>query len=303
MMKKDIDIAPGDVRVKKLQRSSNLKDSVYIILGVLSACLGLKAFLLPNHFLDGGVTGISLLTNFLTGVDLSLLIVLINIPFIIIGAKQISVKFAVKTIIAIALLALSLKFINFPILTEDKLLISVFGGVFLGGGIGMAIRGGCVIDGTEVLGIFISRRSSFSVGDFIAIFNVVLFLIASQVVSLETALYSILTYVSASKTVDFIIHGIEEYTGVTIVSNYAEEIKETIQMNLGRGVTVYKGEVGFGQKDNEDLERRILFCVITRLEVAKLLFEIEKIDPHAFVLQQTVDNIKGGIVKRRPLMG
>lgn len=265
------------------------------------ASIGLKEFLLPNEFLDGGAMGLSLLTEIVTGVELSFLIILINAPFIFIGAKQISTEFALKSTIAIIALSLLVHFISLPAITEDKLLIAVFGGFFLGAGIGFTIRGGAVIDGTEVLAIYVSKTTSLSVGDFISVFNVVLFTFSALLVSVETAMYSMLTYFAASKTVDFIINGIEEYIGVTIISSEAEEIQEAIVVKLGRGVTVYNSESGFGKKGLNHNENKILFCVVTRIEVTRLLFEIDKIDEDAFVVQHAIKDTKGGMIKKRPL--
>jgi uncharacterized membrane-anchored protein YitT (DUF2179 family) len=171
----------------------------------------------------------------------------------------------------------------------------------LGAGIGLTIRGGAVIDGTEVMAITVSRKSSLTVGDFIAVFNILLFCSAIFLVGIETAMYSVLTYLSASKTVDFIINGIEEYIGVIIVSEKPEEIKHQITNNLRRGLTVFKSDKGFGSRGAFGEEGKVLFCVVTRLEVSKLLLEIEKIDPQAFVVQHAIKETKGGMIKKRPL--
>ncbi len=279
----------------------NIKDLVFICLGVIMASVGLKGFLLPNNFLDGGAMGVSLLLQILTNLDLSILIVFVNLPFIILAARQISIQFALKSCLAILSIACLVHFIDLPVITEDKLLIAVFGGFFLGAGIGLSIRGGSVIDGTEVLAISISRRSSLTVGDFIALFNVVLFGLAALIVSLETAMYSMLTYIAASKTVDFIINGIEEYIGIMIVSDASAAIKETIVTKLGRGITVFKSDSGYGKKGIALPDKNILFCVVTRLEVTKVLLEIEKIDTTAFVIQYPIKDTKGGMIKKRPL--
>jgi uncharacterized membrane-anchored protein YitT (DUF2179 family) len=271
-----------------------------ISLAVILAAFGLKGFLIPNHFIDGGVTGISLLTAQLTGISVSIWLVLFNIPFIILGIRQINRGFAFSTAIAIISLALILLFVDFPVITNDKLLISIFGGFFLGSGIGLAIRGGCVIDGTEILAVYITRRSFLSIGDVILLINVFIFLIAAFILDIETALYSILTYLSASKTVDFIIQGIEEYTGVTIISNKSNAIRRVIMEKLGRGVTIYKGERGMGESTlNKDID--IIFTVVTRLEVSKLKTEIELIDHKAFIVMSAINETKGGIIKKRPL--
>ena len=289
------------IEIGRIEFRKNVKDLIMISIGVVMASIGLKGFLLPNGFLDGGAMGIALLSQILTEIDLSILIVLVNLPFILIGIKQISLWFAIKSALAIVGLALLVHFIEFAPITEDKLLIAVFGGVFLGAGIGFSIRGGAVIDGTEVLAITVSRKSSLTVGDFIAVFNVTLFSFAAILVDIETAMYSMLTYFAASKMVDFIINGIEEYIGVKIVSDYAEEIQYKIRNDMGRGLTVFKSDEGFGEKGPKTKDKRILFCVITRLEVTKLLHEIEKIDDKAFIVQYPVMDAKGGMIKRRPL--
>jgi len=278
-----------------------IKDFILITLGVLFAGLGLKGFLIPNDFIDGGVTGISLLTSQVTGMPVPLLIVLINIPFIVMGFKQVSKIFAIKTAFAIAGLAIILLIIPYPIVTHDKLLISVFGGISLGAGIGFAIRGGCVIDGTEVLALYVSRKTSATVGDVILIINIFIFSAAALLLSIEIAFYSVLTYISASKAVDFIIEGVEEYTGVTIISNQCVEIKKTIIEKLGRGVTVYSGKSGFGKRGEVSHEIDILFTVVTRLEISKLKSEIDRIDDKAFVVQHSIKDTKGGMIKKRPL--
>ena len=278
-----------------------IKEFVFLLLGVLSASVGLKGFLLPNKFLDGGAMGVSLLLQFLTDINLSVLIVAINAPFIVIGARQLSVSFALKSSVAIVALALLVHFLDFPALTSDKLLISVFGGFLLGMGIGLSIRGGAVIDGTEVLAISISRGTSFTVGDIIAIFNVLLFSLSAVFLSIETAMYSILTYIVASRTVDFIINGIEEYIGVMIVSPESPKIKQQIMHELGRGITSFRSDGGYGSNGNSLPDRDILFCVVTRLEVSKLIYEIDKIDPKAFVIQYPIKDTKGGMIKKRPL--
>jgi uncharacterized membrane-anchored protein YitT (DUF2179 family) len=271
-----------------------LRDFLLVAAGITSACFGLKSFLMPNDFIDGGVTGISLLVSRLTGLKLSYLIVVINIPFIILGFKQIGKGFAVKTAIAISLLAVSLLVLPFEPVTHDKLLIAVFGGLFLGAGIGFAMRGGCVIDGTEVLALYISRNSILTVGNIILVLNILIFGVVAIFLDLVTAMYSILTYLSASKTIDFVVNGLEQYTGVTIISEKNDEIKQFIIDKMKRGVTIYKGEGGYGVKKDID----IVYTVVTKLEMSKLQGEIRQIDPDAFVVQQQIADIKGGVVKR-----
>ena len=291
--------------MNKLKSSWNsqqqLRQSFMLVLAVVMASVGLKGFLLPNQFLDGGVTGISLIVNAVTGIDLSLLIILLNIPFVIWGYKQINRYFALKSGLAILGLALLVHFIHIPVVTDDKLLISVFGGVFLGAGIGFAMRGGGVIDGTEVLAVAISRRSTLSVGDFISVLNVVIFLLAAWVFDLEKAMYSMLTYFAASKTVDFIINGWEEYIGVTIISHHSSTVEAVIRKKLKGGVTIYKGEFGFRDISPSHENKRIIFCAITRLEVTNLVNIVESIDPNVFIIQHPIKDTRGGVIKKRPL--
>jgi len=274
-----------------------IKEILLIIAGVTSACFGLKSFLMPSHFIDGGVTGISLLLSTLTGWNLSYLIAIINIPFVILGFRQIGKGFAIKTAIAIAALSLALIFLPFQPITHDKLLIAFFGGLFLGGGIGLAMRGGCVIDGTEVLALYISKNSILTVGNIILILNIIIFAFAAYFLNIETALYAILTYLSASSTIDFIVNGIEQYTGVTIISEHQDAIKGFIINEMKRGVTIYKGEGGYGEKKDID----IIFTVVTKLEMSKLQTAIRQIDSDAFVIQQQIADLKGGVVKRHAL--
>jgi uncharacterized membrane-anchored protein YitT (DUF2179 family) len=290
-----------DVLVLGIHFRRQLLHGTLMIAGMLSAGLGLKSFLLPNGFIDGGVTGISLLISELSGISLPILIVVINLPFIILGYKQINRIFALKTLTAIGGLALALIFIPYPALTQDKLLVAVFGGFFLGAGIGLAVRGGSVIDGTEILALGISKRSSLSIGDVILIINLIIFTVAAFFLSFERALYSILTYFAAARTVDYIISGIEEYTGVTIISSHSEEIRKMITEKLGRGVTIYQGKRGYGSHGHQLNQIDILFSVVTRLEIAMLQGEIEKIDRDAFIVTNSIKDTKGGMIKKRPL--
>ncbi|HEX5171444.1 MAG TPA: YitT family protein [Cyclobacteriaceae bacterium] len=289
------------IRIRRIAVERLVKDTLFIILGIFSAGFGLKGFLLPNKFLDGGVMGISLLTNIITRIDLSYLVVIINAPFIVIAYTQVAKKFGVRTLIAIIALAVVLHFVEFPLITSDKLLIAFFGGFFLGLGIGLSIRGGSVIDGTEVLAIYTSRKTTLTVGDIILVFNIIIFSVAAYVVNIETALYAILTYLVASKTVDFVVHGIEEYTSVMIISERSNEIKQAITQTMGRGVTVLQAKGGFGKTGHRLKDHDVIYTVITRLELQRLKTEIAKIDEQAFVVETSVNDIKGGMIKKRPL--
>jgi uncharacterized membrane-anchored protein YitT (DUF2179 family) len=278
-----------------------IRSGLFVLVGVLSAGFGLKSFLMPNNFIDGGVMGVSLLINNKTSLPLAALIILINLPFILLGWKQISKGFSVKSVIAISLLAIAIVVIPYPSVTNDRLLVAVFGGFFLGAGIGFTIRGGAVIDGTEILAIFLSRKQSLTVGDFILVFNILIFSAAAYLLSVEVAMYAMLTYLSASKTVDFILEGVEEFTGVTIISTHSDEIADFIKLKMGRGLTIYSGRRGFGKRGENFVATDILFTVVTRLEISRLTNAIEKIDPNAFIVMQSIRDTKGGMVKKRPL--
>ncbi len=271
------------------------------MVGVLSATFGLSGFLIPNGFIDGSVVGISLLVHELTRLDVAFLIVVLNTPFIFLGFRTIGRRFALKSVGAILLLAVSVYLIPVPVVTEDKLLIAIFGGFFLGGGIGAAIRGGAIIDGTEVLAIYISRRSSLTVGNIILIFNLIIFSVSAYVLSVEVALYAILTYFAASRTVDLIIDGIEEFTAVTIISDHHEQVRSVIINKLGRGCTLLKGQKGLNRPKNLPMETDVLYTVITRLEVAELITEIDKVDPKAFIVFNSVKDVRGGMIKKKPI--
>jgi len=287
-------------REAKLTLRGYLKDSFLIFLGICSATFGLKGFLLTNKFIDGGVTGISLLVSAIADVPVYLLIIVLNIPFIIMGYRTLGIQFAIKTAIGITGLSLFIANVSFPNITDDNLLVAVFGGTFLGAGIGFAIRGGAVIDGTEVLAIYLSKKIVATVGDVIIIINVLIFSTAAYFLTVEIALFSMITYFAASRTLDFIIEGIEEYVGVTIISSHSEEIKNMIINKLGRGVTVYQGKSGYGRRgEKKDLE--IVYTVVTRLELNKLNSEIEKIEPDVFMVMTPVKDTRGGMIKQRPL--
>ena len=295
----DYQVAKGFLEIQVAGRRL-LKDCMLITAGIFSAAFGLKGFLLTNHFIDGGATGISLLISNTTGIPLYIPVIAVNFPFFLLAYHIIGRNFAIKTALAIVGLALVLGMVDFPNVTDDNLLVAIFGGFFLGAGIGLAIRGGSVIDGTEVLAIYLSRKLSTTIGDIIIAINILIFTTAAYLLSVEIALYSMITYLSASKTLDFIVEGIEEYIGVTIISSHQDEIREMIINKMGRGVTVYTGKSGFGKR-GELRQVDILYSVITRLELNKMSTEIQKIDPNSFVVMTSVKDIKGGMIKKRPL--
>ncbi len=281
-----------------------IKSVFLIILGIFSASFGLKGFLLPNHFIDGGVTGISLLVKYTTGLPLSVLIFIINVPFIILAFFQISRTLAIKTLLAIAGLSVVLAFAEFPTITEDKLLTAVFGGLFLGAGVGFSMRGGSVLDGTEILALYLTKRVSVSIGDMILVFNIIIFSAAAFFLGIEPALYSILTYLAATKTIDFLVEGIEEYTGVSIISKESGKVRRALMTKLGRGITIYKGKQSLiGKKAEQDgiADLEIIFTIVTKLEIHKVKKIVSDVDKDAFIFCYPITHAKGGVLKKRPL--
>ena len=288
----------NEVTLKFVFRIS--KEFLMIFLGVLISGFALKGFLVPSGFIDGGVTGISLLLHFITPIPISVFLIVLNIPFILLAVKHIGKNFAIKTFFAIFALSIVTFTIHYPVITSDKLLVSVFGGFLLGAGLGLAIRGGSVLDGTEILSIYLNRRINFSIGEIIFVINIFIFSIAAVLLSIETALYSILVYISASKTVDFIVEGIEEYIGITVISKKSSEIRKKIVHGLGRGVTIYKGKGGNLESGvNADLD--ILFTIVTRLEVLQIKNEILSVDPFALIIENSINEVYGGRLRdKRP---
>jgi uncharacterized membrane-anchored protein YitT (DUF2179 family) len=269
-------------------------NAAFILAGIASAAFGIKGFLFSSHFIDGGVTGISMLLAVTTPLPLAVWLPVVNLPFVVLGYRQLGRAFALRSALAIIGLAIVLATVHFPDVTHDLLLTAVFGGVFIGAGIGLAMRGSAVLDGTEIAALLIGKRSAvLKVGDVILAFNVVLFMVAMTVLGIEPALYSILTYVAAARTLEFILHGIEEYTAITIMSQSSKAIREAILGEMGRGVTVYKA---WGGKTGED--REILYCVVTRLEIGRVMRIIDGFDASAFVIQHPLADVRGGVVHR-----
>lgn len=278
------------------------KNAILILLGILAAGMGIKGYLTSSHFIDGGVTGISMLLNNIFGWPLYLMVPLINLPFVVLGYFQLGWKFAFKTSLAILGLALCLAFIPYPDVTPDKLLTALFGGFFIGLGIGLAMRGGAVLDGTEVAALLVSKSSGvLKVADVILVLNIIIFGVAIKFLGVEPASYSIVTYFAAAKTIDFLLNGLEEYTGVTIISERSDEIKKAIVKEMNRGVTVYSGKGGYGKRGKMSEENEIVFTVVTRLEVGRLQNIVNEIDENAFTIQHSINDMHGGMIKKMPL--
>lgn len=272
---------------------------VYTICGILLAAVALKAFMLPNKFLDGGVTGIAILVNLGFGIDINLLLIVINLPFLLMAWRMIGKTFAVQSGISISLLVIVLNFLEVPTVTEDKVLIAVFGGFLMGSGIGLIIRGGGLIDGFEVITEYFHKNSALTASEITVFLNSLIMLSAAYVFGIEPAMYSILTYFTAIKTTDYIVEGFEEYTALTIISKEHELVKELIVKDFGKAISVYKGERGY-LPDTFHIKHPcdIIMTVVTRLEVHRIKLAIQEIDPKAFFYVQTIKEVKGGVVKQ-----
>ena len=273
-----------------------ISEYVQILFGIILASIGLKAFLLPNGFLDGGVTGIALLVRTLVDINISYLLILFSIPFLILGYFTVSKRIVIKSILSIIGLALFIHFENFETITDDKLLISIFGGLFLGAGIGIAIRNGSVLDGSEILGVYLNDSFGISIGQIILVFNIILFGITAMVISMEVALYSILTYIVTAKITDLTIEGFEDFIGVTIVSKKYEQIEDAIMKELGVGMTLYRGTRGIGNSGKQ-VDFDIIHSIINRIDIKKMHRIVDKIDEDAFIVEFDVNNVKGGVLR------
>lgn len=269
-----------------------ITDLSLILIGIVAAGFGLKGFLLPNHLIDGGVTGISMLISALYNIPLFILLLIINMPFIVLGFKKMGYRFALKSTLAITGLALCLFFIEFPLVTHDKLLTSIFGGIFLGFGIGLTIRSGAVLDGTEIAALYVNQsKYKLKVGDVILLFNILIFASAAFLLGIEPAMYSVLTYISASKTMDFLIHGLEQYNTMIIISPKYTAIRDTILSTLKRNIFSYS----IYESLNND-KHEVLYCVVTRLEVINIRKIIHQIDPVAFITVHPLASAEGASI-------
>jgi uncharacterized membrane-anchored protein YitT (DUF2179 family) len=268
-----------------------------ISLGIVLSSIGLKGFLLPNSFLDGGATGIAILISKLYDVNISLVLLIVSLPFLVLAWFTLAKRILVKSVLSIIVLAIFVNFENFNSITEDKLLIAIFGGLFLGAGMGLTIKNGAVLDGTEILGIFINNRLGISIGKTILFFNVILFSITALVLSIEVAMYSILTFLVTAKVIDLMIEGFEDFIGLMIVSNNVSEIEQGLINKVGAGMTLYKGSHGVGKRGLKS-EGDIIHTVINRIDIRRTYNLIDKIDKEAFIIEFDVNNIKGGIMTK-----
>lgn len=274
-----------------------VSEIVQMGIAILLASIGLKAFLLPNGFLDGGVTGIAILIGEFVDIEISYILPIITIPFFVLGWFVVSKKILIKSIISVIALALVIHFENFTPVTDDKLLIAIFGGIFLGAGIGLAIKNGTVLDGSEILGIYVNEKIGISIGTIILIFNSVLFGITAMLLSVEVALYSILTFIVTGKVIDFVFQGFEDYVGLWVISQASEEVQQKLLTDLGTGITIYNGVKGYGSKGMQE-NSEIIQIILNRIDSKKAYRIIESIDDEAFIVEFEVNQIKGGVLRK-----
>ena len=274
-----------------------LNQTFQISLGIVLASIGLKAFLLPNGFLDGGVTGIAILISQIFDVNISMILLITSIPFLILAWHTLTRLIVLKSFIAITALAIFIQFENFSSITDDKLLIAIFGGLFLGSGIGLAIKNGAVLDGSEILGIYVNTRFGISIGKVILIFNIILFSITAFLLSIEVSMYSILTFLITAKVIDLMIEGFEDYVGLMIISDQSKEIANRLIEEVGAGITMYKGSKGYGSRGLQN-QTEIIHTVINRIDIRRTYNLIDEIDSKSFIIEFDVNNVKGGILKK-----
>lgn len=274
-----------------------LNEGIQIFTGIILASIGLKAFLLPNGFLDGGVTGISILVSQVTDIEVSYILLIISVPFLFIAWKNLTKKIVIKSFLSISALAIFIHFENFSALTDDKLLIAIFGGLFLGAGIGITIKNGAVLDGSEILGIYLHDRFGISIGKIILLFNIILFAVTALLISIEVSMYSTLTFLVTSKVIDFMIQGFENYVGLMIVSKKYNEIESELIKKINIGITVYKSTKGYGSSGLKE-QSEVIHTVINRIDINRTYNLIEEIDDKAFIIEFDVNNVKGGILKK-----
>jgi uncharacterized membrane-anchored protein YitT (DUF2179 family) len=282
---------------KSLTKTQIAKRAVFIFLGAMLVSVGLEIFLVPNSIIDGGITGISIILSHLTGIKLGVFLFLFNLPFLFIGYKQIGKTFAISTLFAVALMSIATTLlIPVPVLTKDLLLSAVFGGIILGIGVGLVIRYGGSLDGTEIVAILVNKKTPFSVGEVVMFLNIFILGSAGFVFGWDHAMYSLIAYYIAFKTIDITIEGLDQSKSVWIISERHAEIGDALVARLGRGVTYLNGEGGYSGD-----EKKVIFCIITRLEEAKLKSIVEELDPSAFLAMGNIHDVKGGRFKKKDI--
>jgi uncharacterized membrane-anchored protein YitT (DUF2179 family) len=285
------------IQHRKLPLQKVVLRTIAITIGAILMATGLEIFLVPNHVIDGGITGISIMLAHITGWKLGIFIFILNLPFVYMGYKQLGKTFAISTVYGIIVLSIFVSFFHpIPAFTDDILLATVFGGMILGMGVGVVIRNGGALDGTEIMALVITKKLPFSVGQIIMLINVFILGAAGFVFSWDRAMYSLLAYVIASKAIDTVVAGLEESKSVWIISDEAEEIGNAINARLGRGVTYMKGQGAFTGDS-----KKVIFSIITRLEESKLTTIVEDIDPTAFLAIADISEVRGGRFKKKDI--
>ncbi|MBA2871569.1 uncharacterized membrane-anchored protein YitT (DUF2179 family) [Anoxybacillus calidus] len=291
------ELSKVQIQHQRLSKAKIIKRATAIFIGAVLMAVGLEIFLVPNKVIDGGITGISIMLSHITGFRLGIFIFLLNLPFFFMGYKQIGKTFAISTLFGITVLSIFTSLFHpVPAFTEDILLATIFGGMILGTGVGLVIRYGGALDGTEILAILMNKKLPFSVGEIIMFFNIFILGTAGFVFTWDRAMYSILAYVIAFKTIDVVIKGLDESKSAWIISDNSEIIGDAIMNRLGRGVTYLSGEGAFSGDD-----KKVIFCVITRLEEAKLKEIVEENDPNAFLAIADMAEVRGGRFKKRDI--
>lgn len=272
----------------------------FTLIGVICAVVALKGFMIPNHFIDGGITGISILASEKFHINISYLLISLNIPFIIVGYHRIGKSFAIQTSMAVILLVIGLNTLNVPMITDDKILIALFGGFFIGLAIGFIIRSGGVLDGLEVIAHYTNKKSGWSTGEIVMLINTAVILGAVFQFGLEAGMYSILTYFTAMKISDYVVDGFEEYTALTVISQKHENIKDIIVNDFSKAISVFKGERGY-LPGSFDVHTKcdIIMTIVTRLEIHRIKKAILEEDPVAFIYINSIKEVKGGIIKQK----
>jgi uncharacterized membrane-anchored protein YitT (DUF2179 family) len=272
-----------------------IKNGIFLFLGSVLYAFGLRTFIVPNHLIDGGVTGLSIILNSLTNLPISVFVVVLNIPFFILGFKQINRTYTVSTIVSIVLMSAFIEiFRNVPAITKDPVLASIFGGIMLGIGVGIIIRYGGSLDGTETVGIILDKKTGFSVGEIVFIINLFIMGFAGFIFGWDKAMYSLMTYFIAFKVIDVTIEGFNDAKNVMIVSEKANELSIVLMLELGKGLTLISARGGYS-----GAEKNIIYTVITRFEIARLKSIVNKVDPYAFITITDVTEVMGGNVKKK----
>lgn len=282
---------------KKLTPVQIIKRVLFIMIGAILVSVALEIFLVPNHIIDGGIVGVSIILSHLTGLSLGLFLLLLNLPFMLLGYKQIGKTFALSTLVGVVVMSIGTTLLHpIPGLTDDSLLAAVFGGIILGIGVGLVIRYGGSLDGTEIVAILVNKKTPFSVGEVVMFINIFILSSAGFVFGWDRAMYSLIAYYIAFKMIDITIEGFQESKSVWIISDNYKEVGDTILARLGRGVTYLAGEGGY-TGDN----KMVIFCVITRLEEAKLKAIVEETDPSAFLAIGNIHDVRGGRFKKKSI--